>query len=190
MADGPATVTLLLRAWRAGDRSALDALLPQVYAELHRLAVGVLRGERPGHTLRATELVSEAYLRLGGGQAPASNDRVHFFALAARSMRQVLVDHARRRGARRRGGGERPLPLDDGLIAADRPDDLLDLDEALDALSRDDERKARVVELHYFGGLTHAEIASALELHATTVARDLRFAEAWLRRHIREAAAG
>lgn len=181
-------MTVLLRAWRAGDRGALDDLIPIVYAELHRLAGTFLRGERPGHTFAPTDLVSEAYLRLGSAQPEHWSDRLHFFALAARAMRQVLVDHARRRTAGKRGAGQRPVTLDEALIGVDRPDELLALDEALDALAREDARKARVVELHYFGGLTQAEIALALEVHATTVARDLRFAQAWLQR--RMAAAG
>jgi RNA polymerase sigma factor (TIGR02999 family) len=179
------TVTVLLRAWRDGDRGALDELIPRIYDELHRLAGVFLRGERPGHTFSATDLVSEAYLRLGSAQPDTWNDRVHFFAIAARSMRQILVDHARRRTAAKRGRGDRPVTLDEELIGPDRPEEMILLDDALDALTREDERKARVVELHYFAGLTHAEIAEALAIHANTVARDLRFAEAWLERHMR-----
>jgi RNA polymerase sigma factor (TIGR02999 family) len=178
----PRTVTLLLRAWREGDRESLEALIPLVYEQLHALAAGYLRGERPGHTFSATDLVSEAYLRLGGVELDGWNDRIHFFAIAARTMRQVLVDHARRRTAAKRGGRERPVTLDEERISPDRGEDLLALDAALDALAREDERKARVVELHYFGGLSQAEIAAALELHVNTVARDLRFAQAWLQR--------
>ena len=188
MAEVARTVTVLLRAWRSGDRGALDELIPIIYGELHRLAGTFLRGERPGHTFSPTDLVSEAYLRLGSAQPEQWNDRVHFFALAARAMRQALVDHARRRTAGKRGGGERPVTLDEQLVAAGRPEELLLLDEALTALAAEDERKARVVELHYFAGLTQAEIALALEVHANTVARDLRFAQAWLQR--RMAAAG
>jgi RNA polymerase sigma factor (TIGR02999 family) len=184
MADEPGTVTVLLRAWRAGDRGALDQVIPIVYGELHRLAEVFLRGERPGHTFSATELVSEAYLRLGSAQPETWNDRVHFMALAARAMRQLLVDHARRRTAARRGGGQRPVTLDEKLVGVDRPEELLRLDDALAALAADDERKARIVELYYFGGLTQAEIAEALEIHPNTVARDLRFAQAWLQRHL------
>ncbi|HVK76669.1 MAG TPA: ECF-type sigma factor [Kofleriaceae bacterium] len=185
--DEPGTVTLLLRAWHAGDRASLDELVPLVYEELHRLAVGFLRGERPGHTLRATDLVSEAYLRLRGASPDGWNDRVHFLAIAARLMRQILVDHARRRATAKRGSGERPITLDEQLVGFDRPEELLLLDDALEALAREDERKARVVELHYFAGLTHPEIAEVLSLHANTVARDLRFAEAWLARQMRSA---
>ncbi|MBL8619995.1 MAG: sigma-70 family RNA polymerase sigma factor [Myxococcales bacterium] len=184
MPEPAATVTLLLRAWRDGDRGALDALIPRVYDELYRLAATFMRGERPGHTFSPTDLVSEAYLRLGSAQPEQWNDRVHFFALAARAMRQVLVDHARRRTAGKRGAGARPVTLDDQIVGADRPEELLLLDAALTALAGEDERKARVVELHYFGGLTQAEVAQALEVHPNTVARDLRFAQAWLQRHM------
>ncbi len=185
MADGAArTVTILLRDWRAGDRAARDALIPLVYAELHRLAAAYLRGERPGHTFRPTDLVSEAYLRLAEGAQPDWDGRVHFFAIAARTMRQILVDHARKRDAGKRGGGERPSTLDEGAIALDRPTRMIALDEALAELEKLDERKARVVELHYFGGLTQDEIARAIDVHVNTVARDLRLAEAWIRRHM------
>ncbi len=182
------TVTVLLRAWRDGDRGALDELIPRVYDELHRLAGVFLRGERPGHTFRATDLVSEAYLRLSGGSPPDWNDRVHFFAVAARHMRQVLVDHARRTHADKRGGGERPVTLDETTVAEGRPDEVIALDDGLRALSEIDERKARVVELHYFGGMTQQEIAAALGVHVATVARDLKVAEAWLHRWLKEGA--
>jgi RNA polymerase sigma factor (TIGR02999 family) len=184
MGEEARTVTLLLRDWRAGDRAALDELMPQVYAELHRLAAGYLRHERPGHTLRPTELLSEAYLRLVGSGHPEWNDRVHFFAIAARVMRQILVDHARKRGAGKRGAGERPATLDEQIAAVDRPEELVALDAALVALGAFDERKARVVELHYFGGLTQEEIAAVLDVHVNTIARDLRVAEAWLHREL------
>lgn len=182
LAESAQTVTLLLRAWRAGDRDALNALIPLVYDQLNELAAGFLRGERPGHTFRPTELVSEAYLRLGGVEVQQWTDRVHFFSIAARTMRQVLVDHARRRSAAKRGGGVRPVTLDEVSAVSTEPHDLLALDAALRALAEEDERKARVVELHYFGGLSQAEIATALEVHVNTVASDLRFAQAWLQR--------
>lgn len=173
------SVTDLLRDWRSGDRSALDRLIPLVYDELHRLAGGFMRGQRPGHTLRPTALVAEAYEKLAGA-APDLADRVHFFAVAARVMRQILVDHARERAADKRGGGARPATLDEAIAAADRPNELLDLDRALDELATFDERRARAVELHYFGGLTHPEVAEVMGVHVNTVARDLRLAEAWL----------
>jgi RNA polymerase sigma factor (TIGR02999 family) len=185
MAEGARTLTLLLHDWRGGDRTALDELMPLVYAELHKLAAGYLRGERVGHTFRPTDLVSEAYLRLADGGQPEWTDRVHFFAIAARTMRQILVDHARKRNAAKRGDGARPVTLDDAVIAPDRPEDLLALDAAMVALEAFDARKANAVELHYFGGLTHEEVAEALGVHVNTVARDLRLAEAWIQRHMR-----
>jgi RNA polymerase sigma factor (TIGR02999 family) len=186
--SGPAkTVTLLLREAHGGDHGALDELVPLVYAELHRVAANYMRSERPGHTLRPTDLVSEAYLRLAGGEQPTWNDRVHFFAIAARTMRQILVDHARKRGAGKRGAGEQPITFDEGLVGGERPDELIALDDALKALAAFDERKARTIELHYFGGLTQDEIAAALEVHVNTVARDLRLGEAWVRRSVHEA---
>lgn len=180
------TVTVLLRAWRDGDRTALDELVPKIYAELRRLAESSLRRERPGHTMRPTDLVSEAYLRLSQGEAsqPEWNDRLHFFAIAARNMRQILVDHARRRGAGKRGGGERPVELEEVAVDMTRPVLLLDLDDALRRLAEQDERKARAIELLYFGGLTQQEVADVLEISLNTVARDVRFAEAWLRREL------
>ena len=178
------TVPELLREWRAGDRSALDHLIPLVYDELHRLASGFMRGQRPGHTLRPTALVAEAYEKLAGA-APDLTDRVHFFAVAARVMRQILVDHARERSAGKRGGGERPVTLDEALVAGAQPDEVVDLDRALDELATFDERRARAVELHYFGGLTHDEVAEVLGVHVNTVARDLRLAEAWLHSKLR-----
>ncbi len=183
--EGPEgkTVTLLLRAWRAGERTALDELMPIVYDELHRLATRYMRGERDGHTFRPTDLVSEAYLRLGGA-SPEWNDRLHFFAVAARSMRQVLVDHARKRDAGKRNAGVRPAALDERIAASDRPAQLVALDEALAALAGFDARKARIVELHYFGGLSKGEIAELLGVHHNTVGRDLRIAEAWLHREL------
>lgn len=176
---------MLLRAWRQGDHAALDEMVPLIHAELRRLASLQLRGERKDHTLRPTELVSEAYLRLAGGVAFEFTDRVHFFAIASRVMRQILVDHARKRSRGKRGRGVRPEEFDETLVATDRPWELVALDEALDALSKFDERKARIIELHYFGGLTHDEIAAVCSVHANTVARDLRLGEAWLRRELR-----
>ena len=180
------SVTVLLRSWREGDRNALDELMPIVYAELRQLAMIYLRGERVGHTFRPTDLVSEAYLRLAGATPPAWTDRVHFFAVAARNMRQILVDHARRRTAAKRGGGEPFAEFREAEIAG-RPRDVVALDDALVELEKFDERKARVIELHYFGGLSQTEVAEALGVHVNTVARDLRVAEAWLHRHLRDA---
>jgi RNA polymerase sigma factor (TIGR02999 family) len=172
-------ITAILAAWRDGEPGALDRLLPLIYDELHRLAARQRRGEREGHTLDTTALLHEAYLRLIGSEV-AWVDRTHFYAVAARTMRRVLVDHARAHGRVKRSGGAR-VELDKvQLPAPGRDPDLLDLDEALQQLSALDERKARVVELHYFGGLTYDEIASVLELSAATVHRELRAGRAWL----------
>ena len=173
-------VTLLLRRWGGGDAAALDELAPILHQELRRLAAGYMRGERPAHTLQPTALVNEAYLRLVGDGERQWSDRVHFLAIAARHMRQILVDHARRRGAGKRGAGLRAETLVDGLVVSERPDDLIALDDALEALAGVDERKARILEMHYFGGLTQDEVATALDLHPNTVGRELRLARAWL----------
>ena len=178
-------LTSLLRAWRQGDPAAFDQIAPVIYNELHRLAAFHLRGERKGHTFGPTELISEAYLRLVGSAQLDFHDRAHFFAIASRNMRQILVDHARKRTADKRGGGERPVELDDNQLAMQRPEELVALDHALDELGKLDERKARITELHYFGGLTQDEIAAVCNLHVNTVARDLRFSEAWLRTQLR-----
>ncbi len=178
------TITALLRAWRDGEAGALTELMPIVYDQLRRLAGRHLRGERSDHTFRPTELVSEAYLRLSNGAPPSWNDRVHFFAVAARNMRQILIDHARKRVAEKRGDGARAITFDEQLIAGDRPHELIALDDGLLALATFDERKARAIELHYFGGLTQPEIAEVLEVHVNTVMRDLRLGEAWLHRYL------
>lgn len=180
------SVTSLLREWSRGDRDALEKLTPLVYGELHRLAEAYTRRERSDHTFSPTALVSEAFLRLAGGETPPFNDRVHFLAVAARQMRRILVDHARRRAAGKRGSGERLVTLDEMLSSDERPEELCALDEALERLAVFDARKARAVELHYFGGMSHKEIAVVLEIHENTVARDLRMAEAWIGRHLRD----
>lgn len=174
------TVTRLLAAARSGDAESLDRLLPVVYGELHRLAARQMRGEVVGHTLQPTALVHEAFLRLSGAALDVA-DRAHFFALAATTMRRVLVDHAKARRRDKRGGGEAPLPLDEALhVAASPSDDVVALDESLERLAQRDARKARVVELHYFAGLDYSEIGTQLGISAATVDRDLRFAKAWL----------
>lgn len=179
------TVTQLLRSWRDGDRGVEQELMPLVYDELRRIAGRLMRGERDGHTYRPTDLVSEAYLRLAEGAQPEWNDRVHFFAIAARNMRQILVDHARGRIAAKRGGGAVPATFDDQVAAFERPESLLALDAALEALAAQDERKARVIELHYFAGLTRDEIAEVLAVHPNTISRDLKLGQAWIAREIR-----
>lgn len=175
-------VTQLLARWRAGDRGALMALTPLVYSELHRLAGRALARERPDHTLQATALVHEAFLRLHGGRPAACSDRLHFFTLAARLMRHILVDHARQLKAARRGAGAVKLSLDEvGELPAGGPaTDLLALDAALDELAAADARKARVVELRFFGGLSVEETAAALGVSAPTVILDTRLARAFL----------
>jgi RNA polymerase sigma factor (TIGR02999 family) len=177
-------VTRLLRQWSAGDAAALDQLAPILYDELRRLAAAYMRRERPGHTLQPTALVNEAYLRLVGEAREGWNDRAHFFAIAARHMRHVLVEHARRRQAQKRGAGGRAVTLVEGLASDEKPTELIALDDALSALAALDERKARIVEIHYFGGLTQEEIATALGVHANTVARELRLARAWLQKEM------
>ena len=180
MRPEPQAVTGLLRRWREGDKDALDQLMPLVYDELRRLAGHYLRDESEGHTLQATELVNEAYLRLVDLEVPWQ-DRAHFFAISARLLRRILVDHAKSRGRAKRGGGQRPLPLDEALAATPESNPaILALDDALEGLARLDARKGRIVELHYFGGMTYDEMAEALGVSAAAVHRELRLAKAWL----------
>jgi RNA polymerase sigma-70 factor, ECF subfamily len=170
----------------ADSGDSLNELTKTLYEELHKIASGYMRVERPGHTLRPTELVSEAYERLAKGAAFRFKDRAHFCGIVARVMRQVLVDAARKRRASKRGGGERAITFNDAQVSTDQPENLIALDEALSALARKYERKARVVELFYFGGLSQEEIAVMFNVHVNTVARDLDFAESWVNRHVRE----
>jgi RNA polymerase sigma factor (TIGR02999 family) len=180
----PAPITSLLLAWGRGETDAFDRLTPLVYAELRRLARCHMRGERPDHTLQTTALVHEAYLRLIDTSQVAWHDRTHFFAMASRMMRRVLVDAARARRAVKRDGGLR-VSLDRalGLAAADDVD-LVALDDALEALAQLDARKSQVVELRFFGGLTLAETAAALQVSEDTVTRDWSFVKTWLRRQL------
>lgn len=174
-----------VRAAARGDAQAVDVLLPAVYAEMRRLAAALLRGERPGHTLQPTALVHETYLRLAGARDPGGRTRTQFMGLVARTMRSVLVDHARRRRAAKRGGGRAAVPLDTSvLLGAAAPAGIEDLDRALDDLARLSERQARVVELRYFGGLSIEETAAALEVSPMTVKRDWALARAWLYREL------
>ena len=180
----PADVTRLLIAWRDGDRAALDALSPIVYQELRRLAGAYMRQERPDHTLQPTALVHEAYVRLVDQSLPDFANRKHFFGVVAHLMRQVLVDFARAHRSEKRGAGLK-APLEEGAAVAAPPAvDILALDEALDRLATFDARKASVIELRYFGGLTREEVADALDLTLATVKRDLSLGEAWLRREL------
>jgi RNA polymerase sigma factor (TIGR02999 family) len=178
----PDEVTRLLKASGAGDPSAFPRLLPLVYEELRRLARGCLDGERRGHTLQPTALVHEAYLKLVGQKDARFENRGHFFQIAAKAMRRILVDHARTRGREKRGGGRSSVPLDELLLPYEqRGIDVQALEEALEALAELDERKASLVELRYFGGLNMAEAAAALHVPLRTLERDWTLARAWLR---------
>lgn len=174
------SVTVLLQQWRRGDEAALEKLTPLIYKQLRRIAARYLRDEPPGHTWQATDLVHESYLQLAGADVDWQ-DRAHFLAVAARQMRRLLVDHARNKRRAKRGGGALPVTFEEGLLPAQSPDeDLLDLDRALERLAERDTRKAAILELHVFGGLSYEEIAAALDLSTATVNRELRFARAWV----------
>ena len=181
MSDGPA-VTRLLRAWQSGERQALDELTPLVYDELRRIASRLFLRERQGHTLQATAVVNEAFVNLIDANV-AIEDRAHFFSLAARMMRRILVDHAKARNAGKRGAGVRNETLDEELVGAVgiSEDQVLAIDEALHALARFDERKAQVLEMHVFAGLSYAEMGEVLDVAPATLNRDLRAARAWLK---------
>jgi RNA polymerase sigma-70 factor (ECF subfamily) len=181
----PAPVTALLRAWSGGDEGALGELLPLVEAELRRLARAYMARERIGHTLQATALVNEAFLRLIDARQVAWQDRAHFLGISARLMRRVLVDHARTRDARKRGDGDYKVALDDNIAAPESSEvDLVDLDRALEALTIIDERKSRVIEMRFFGGMTVEETAEVLHVSTDTVKRDWRMAKLWLLREL------
>ncbi len=178
-------VTGLLLSWRQGDSQALDRLVPLVYDELRRVARRHLRREQPGHALQATALVHEVYMRLVDVDRLTLKNRTHFFAVAAKLMRQILVDHARLQRADKRGGGVTMLSLDEVSPAAQATSvDVLALDEALDALSSIDDRQCRVVELRFFAGLKIDEAADALEISPATVEREWALAKAWLHRRL------
>jgi RNA polymerase sigma factor (TIGR02999 family) len=177
-------VTHLLHRWREGDRAALDELTPLLYDELRRLASGHLSRERRNHTLQATEVVHEAFVRLIDTDVPWQ-DRAHFLAVAAQTMRRLLVDHARAKGREKRGGDMVRVTLQPGDALAGPPgEEILALDRALDELARRDPRAAAAVELHHFGGLTYDEAALVLGVSPATIKRDLRVARAWLRREM------
>jgi RNA polymerase sigma factor (TIGR02999 family) len=178
-------VTMLLLAWGAGDASALDRLIPIVHSELHRIARRCMAGERAGHTLQSAALVNEAYLRLIGAQAISWQNRAHFLGTAARIMRRILVDFARSRRFQKRGGGAVHVTLVDDVVLSTEPGrDLVALDDALEALSKIDERKSQVIEMRFFGGLSVEETAEALHVSPETVMRDWKLAKAWLRRQL------
>jgi len=182
--SGSREITGLLLAWHSGDQQALDRLMPLVYDELHRLAHRYMAGERRGHPLQTTALVNEAYLRLVDSSRVRWQDRAHFFAVSAQLMRRVLVDIARARQKLKRGGNAVPVPLDDIALASGPPVDVVALDDALAALARFDERKSKVVELRFFGGLSVEETAAVLNVSTVTVMRDWGLAKAWLLREL------
>lgn len=185
MLPSPQEVTQLLMDWRNGDQAALDKLMPLVYDELRRLAGHYMKRERPGHTLQPTELANEAYLRLVGQQQIDWQNRAHFFAIAARVMRHLLVDHARSRGYAKHGGGALHVSLDEGAVVSAEPDaSLLALDEALARLGAFDPRKSQIVELRFFGGLSAEEAAEILGVSEITVKREWLKAKAWLYREL------
>jgi len=177
----PLDLSILLRAWSSGDESALERLAPLVYDELHRLAHRYMARERAGHTLQTTALVNEAYLRLVDVNSVQWQDRAHFFAIAAKLMRRILVDFARTRGYQKRGGNLQRVSFDEALVITPKPsEDLVKLDDALQSLAEMDPRKAQVVELRYFGGLSVEETAAVLKVAPITVLRDWNIAKLWL----------
>src|SRR5438552_7260874 len=187
--QSPKQITRLLAAWSEGDETALEALTPMVYEELHRLAHHYMSQERAEHTLQTSALVNEAYVRLVDWKNVRWQNRAHFFAVSAQLMRRILVDFARSHGYEKRGGGMRPVTLDDAAFVVDSKGmDMVALDDALNALAELDARQSRVVELRFFGGLTNEEAAEVLKVSEATVRRDWSLARAWLHREL--AAAG
>jgi RNA polymerase sigma factor (TIGR02999 family) len=182
-------ITRLLQAWSQGDDAALAVLTPLVHAELRRVARGYMKGERRDHTLQPTALVNECFLRLMDARRVQWHDRAHFFALSARLMRRILVDLARARRYDKRGGGAEHVPLDETVPAAETGRDLVALDDALRSLAAIDERKGQVVELRFFGGLSHDETAEILGVSAKTVMREWQVAKMWLLRELRQGTA-
>ena len=178
------SVTQLLRKWSSGDPKALDELIPLVYRQLHSLAAGCMRGERPDNTLRATVLVHEAYLRLVDSDVEL-RDRVQFYAMAASLMRRILVDHARSLNCKKRGNRPEKMPFEEALFVGPQVDaSLVALDDSLKLLAIRDQRKSDIVEMIYFGGLTYDEAALALNTSESTIQRELRMAKAWLYRNL------
>ena len=179
-------MTGLLLQWGQGDEAALERLIPLVYRELHQIARRCMARERGDHSLQATALVNEAYVRLVDAKEVAWHDRAHFLAVSAQVMRRILVDHARSRQAQKRGGGAARVTFDEALLVVREPGlDFVALDDALKALAAFDQRKSRVIELRFFGGLSVEETASALNVSPDTVMRDWRLARAWLQREMR-----
>jgi RNA polymerase sigma factor (TIGR02999 family) len=182
--SGSESITSYLRALSAGDKEALDQLMPLVYDQLHRLAAKCLRAERPNHTLRATALVNEAYLRLVGANVDWQ-DRVHFFAISAKILRRILVDHAKANRSQKRGGGAEKVQFDEAVMVGPQSESgIIELDLALQRLAEHDRRKSEIVELLCFGGLTYDETAAALKISPATVHRELKMAKAFLYREL------
>jgi len=178
-------ITLLLKEFAAGDKRALDSLVPLLYPEIRRLARGYISNERPGHTLQATALVHEAYARLVKQDQPDYRNRAHFLAVAAQVMRQILIDHARARNAEKRGGGAAKVMFDQALsIATERPSMMIAIDDALSELARQDALKSRLIEMRFFGGMTAEECSEVTNIPVTEVRRHLRVAQAWLQREL------
>lgn len=185
--DNPHLITQLLNDLSGADRDALEKLMPLVYKELHRMAHGFMRGQPAGHTFQTTELIHEAYLKLAAGNEQNWQNRSHFFGVAAQAMRHILVDYARSKQARKRGGSAEKVTLNENaVVSATRPQEIIALDDALRQLGLLDERKSRVVEMKFFGGLSTEEIAEVLKISAETVKRDWRFARTWLLRELSE----
>lgn len=183
MPSGP--ITALLQEFAAGDKTALDRLMPLVYVELKKLASGYLRRDRTGHTLQPTALVHEAYARLVGQNQPDYANRGHFLGVAARVMRQILTDHARARVAAKRGAGQQHFSLDEAMeVPGQKPTSIIALNDALDTLERDDPQKAKLIEMRFFGGFTAEESAVVLDLPIEKIRTELRVAQAWLRREL------
>ncbi len=186
-ADSPQEVTQLLLAWREGDEGALEQLVPVVHQELRRLAHRYMAGQRPGHSLQTTALVNEAYLRLVGFGQVRWQDRAHFLGVSAQLMRRVLVDSARSRGSLKRGGADQRMTFDEGLLVSpERDEDFIRLDNALRELAEFDERKSKVVEMRFFGGLGVKETAEVLQVSQGTVMRDWKLAKLWLLQRLRQ----
>ena len=181
----PAEVTQLLQQWSRGDRDALDDLIPLVYEELRRIAHGHMARERDGHTMQATALVNEVYLKLKNERASSWHNRAQFFAIAAQLMRRILVDYARQHARAKRGGGAHQVTLDDTmLVSKDNSSEMLAVDDALQKLEQLDKRKGQVAVMRFYAGLTAEEAAEALSISVETVTRDWRFARAWLRNEL------
>ena len=191
MAAPNTSITVLVHEYANGDRAALDRLLPLVYAELRRIARSHLRQERQDHTLQPTALVHELYARLVGQTPPDLRDRIHFLSVAASVMRQILIDHARTKYAQKRGGRQEKVSIDEyPYLCMEKPAVMVQIDDALNQLSRQDARKAKLIEMRFFGGLTAEESASVLGLPVNTVRRELRVAQAWFQRELDQGGQG